>query len=188
MSRDRRRAIRVALELAEDQEHLEWDRSAEWGIHRVVRRPIRPGSMRTIEMPLLDQNMGDSWPIPISIIRGSRPGPTVTIIGGIHGDELTGISTGTNLLSTNFTDPGGPLHPENVAGMIVIVPVVNLPGYRMRSRYFPDRRDLNRCFPGTSMGTRLGGSHIVYGRRSVLQVTTSSTCMRRPKVAPTCPN
>ena len=148
MSRDRRRAIRVALELAEDQEHLEWDRSAEWGIHRVVRRPIRPGSMRTIEMPLLDQNMGDSWPIPISIIRGSRPGPTVTIIGGIHGDELTGISTGTNLLSTNFTDPGGPLHPENVAGMIVIVPVVNLPGYRMRSRYFPDRRDLNRCFPG----------------------------------------
>ena len=67
---------------------------------------------------------------------------------GCHGDELTGISTGTNLLSTNFTDPGGPLHPENVAGMIVIVPVVNLPGYRMRSRYFPDRRDLNRCFPG----------------------------------------
>ncbi len=61
---------------------------------------------------------------------------------------MTGPSACTHLLSNAFTDIGKPLDPKQMAGTVRIVPVVNLPGYRAKSRYFPDGRDLNRNFPG----------------------------------------
>ena len=96
----------------------------------------------------MEVDLGDPWPIPVTVIHGERPGPTITILGGIHGDELTGPSACTHLLSNAFTDIGNPLDPKQMAGTLRIVPVVNLPGYRAKSRYFPDGRDLNRNFPG----------------------------------------
>ena len=108
--------------------------------------------MRTIKMPLLDVDMGDSWPIPVTVFHGVRPGPVITIIGATHGDELTGPSACTNLLSSKFTEPGGELDPQSIAGTVRIVPVLNLPGYRSKSRYFPDGRDLNRAFSGLTKG------------------------------------
>ena len=106
-----------------------------------------------IKMPLLDVDMGDSWPIPVTVFHGVRPGPVITIIGATHGDELTGPSACTNLLSSKFTEPGGELDPQSIAGTVRIVPVLNLPGYRSKSRYFPDGRDLNRAFPGLTKGS-----------------------------------
>ncbi len=89
----------------------------------------------------------------MTVIHGARPGPCITVLGGIHGDELTGPSACTHLLSNAFTDPGKPLDPATLAGTLRIVPVVNLPGYRAKTRYFPDGRDLNRQFPGNSSGS-----------------------------------
>ena len=43
-------------------------------------------------------------------------------------------------------DTSGPLDPQGVAGTIRIAPLINLPGYREKSRYFPDGRDINRNF------------------------------------------
>ena len=152
LPKTRRLAIKKALAEHESEERQEWDRTSDWGEIRFLRKRIKPGEMRTIYMPLLDVDMGDSWPIPVTILHGIRPGPVVTIIGGTHGDELTGPSACTNLLSSIFTGIDGALNPKSMAGTIRIVPVLNLPGYRTMSRYFPDGRDLNRAFPGHSKG------------------------------------
>ena len=103
LPKTRRLAIKKALEEHESEGRPDWDRSSEWGDIRYLRKRIKPGEMRTVMMPLLDVEMGDSWPIPITVFHGKRPGPVVTIIGGTHGDELTGPSACTNLLSSKFT-------------------------------------------------------------------------------------
>lgn len=153
LPKTRRIAIKKALEEHESEARPEWDRTSDWKDIRFLRKRIKIGEMRTIHMPLLDVDMGDSWPIPITVFHGVRPGPVVTIIGGTHGDELTGPSACTNLLSAIFTEPGGALDPTSMAGTVRIVPVLNLPGFRAKSRYFPDGRDLNRAFPGLSKGS-----------------------------------
>ena len=149
----RRIAIKEAMQSHTTEDRPEWDKTAEWGDIRFYRKRIKPGEMRTIQLPLLEVDLGDPWPIHVTVIHGKRPGPTVTILGGVHGDELTGPSAGTHLLSNAFTDEGKELNPETLAGTVRIVPVVNLPGYRAKSRYFPDGRDLNRQFPGNFKGS-----------------------------------
>ena len=153
LPKTRRIAIKKALDEHESEARPEWDRTSKWGDVRFLRKRIKPGEMRTIQMPLLEVDMGDSWPIPVTIFHGVRPGPVVTIIGATHGDELTGPSACTNLLSSIFTEPEGALDPQTMAGTVRIVPVLNLPGYRAKTRYFPDGRDLNRAFPGLSKGS-----------------------------------
>ncbi len=153
LPKKRRIEITKALEQHKTEDRPEWDRDAEWGEVRFYRKKIKPGAIRTVEFPLLNVSLGDEWPIPVTVIQGNRPGPCITILGGIHGDELTGPSACTNLLSNVFTDEGGALDPKLLAGTIRIVPVVNLPGYRSKSRYFPDGRDLNRQFPGNPKGS-----------------------------------
>ncbi len=163
MPKSRRMAIEEAMASHQPEDHPEWDRGAEWGDVRFYRKRIKPGTLRTIHLPLLEVELGDSWPIPITILHGVRPGPTVTILGAIHGDELTGPSACTHLLSNAFTDIGKELDPEKLAGTVRIVPVVNLPGYRSKSRYLTDGRDLNRQFPGDLKGptTRRVAAQIV---------------------------
>ena len=153
LPRRRRNAIQEAMAAHKPEDRPEWDRSAKWSNTRFYRKIIKPGTMRTVHLPLLETDLGDSWPIPVTILHGKRPGPTITILGGVHGDELTGPSTCTHLLSNAFTDEGKPLDPTKLAGTIRIVPIVNLPGYRSKSRYFPDGRDLNRHFPGDPKGS-----------------------------------
>ena len=150
---ERRRAIKEAMEDHKAEHKLEWDRSAGVKTHTVMRKRTKPGAMRSFNIPLLDTNLGDSWEIPVTVINGSRPGPTVTISAGIHGDELTGPSACSHLLSTSMTDPGRALDPQHVAGTIRILPIINIPGYRNAERDFPDGRDLNREFPGRVKGS-----------------------------------
>ncbi len=150
---DRRKIIKKALEEHESEARHDWDRENEWKPVRFFRKIVKPGQSRTVQLPLLDVSLGDKWPIPITIIHGTRPGPVVTIVGALHGDELTGTSACTNLLSPKFLDTSGPLDPQGVAGTIRIAPLINLPGYREKSRYFPDGRDINRNFTGRPSGS-----------------------------------
>ena len=96
----------------------------------------------------MDVEIGESWPIPITVIHGSRPGPVVTLIGALHGNELVGPLALTYLQSHAILGEDKPIDPTTVAGTIRIIPIVNMPGYRRRSRYMTDGRDLNRFFPG----------------------------------------
>ncbi len=82
---------------------------------------------------------------PVHVIRGRTPGPTVCLVAGIHGDELNGIEVVRQVFET--------LDPGSVSGSVVGVPVANLQGFRRSSRYLPDRRDLNRFFPGHPAGS-----------------------------------
>ncbi len=125
-----------------------WSRNGGSKNHVFMRKRIKPGTIRHLEYDLLDVEIGESWPVPISIVHGSRPGPVVTLLGAVHGDELVGPLALTYLCAPNFMGEDRVLDPHSLAGTIRIVPIVNLPGYRRMMRDFPDNRDLNRCFPG----------------------------------------
>ena len=82
---------------------------------------------------------------PVLVVHGVRPGPVLCLIAGVHGDELNSIEIVRRVANT--------VDPEDLGGTLVAVPVVNLFGYLRNSRYLPDRRDLNRYFPGTAYGS-----------------------------------
>jgi len=90
---------------------------------------------------------------PIEVINGKRPGPTLLVCSAIHGDELNGVEIIRRLRTLPALN--------RLSGTLVLAPVVNLHGFINKSRYLPDRRDLNRCFPGLKSGSL--GSRIAYG-------------------------
>jgi uncharacterized protein len=82
---------------------------------------------------------------PVIVINGKQPGPALCLTGGVHGDELNGIEVINRLLTK--------LDPKTLAGAVIAIPVVNVSGFQRNSRYLPDRRDLNRFFPGFPEGS-----------------------------------
>ena len=88
---------------------------------------------------------GIAAPTPVLVVNGTRPGPTVCLTAAVHGDELNGIEIVRSVLYD--------LSPDKLSGTVIGVPIVNLQGFRRSSRYLPDRRDLNRYFPGNSTGS-----------------------------------
>jgi predicted deacylase len=95
-----------------------------------------------IELPKLYQTPTN---LPIRVIRGKRKGPTIFISAAIHGDELNGIEIIRRFRKLNIL--------KRVKGTIILIPIVNIYGVMTLSRYMPDRRDLNRSFPGTKRGS-----------------------------------
>jgi hypothetical protein len=83
--------------------------------------------------------------LPVYIIRGKKPGPTIFISAAVHGDELNGIEIIRRLIKLKGF--------KIVSGTFIAVPMVNVYGVVNQSRYMPDRRDLNRSFPGSSKGS-----------------------------------
>ena len=150
--RERRDKIQKSLSKAKGRKRSEWDRAGGPKQHRVANKRVKPNSIRRISMPLLDVTLGDNWATPITVLHGARPGPVVTVTGAIHGDELVGPLACSMLCQESMTGPGRPLDPSVMAGTLRIIPVLNPPGYRRLSRYFPDGRDLNRQFPGSVDG------------------------------------
>ena len=84
-------------------------------------------------------------PTPVLVVNGSHKGPTLCVTAAVHGDELNGIEVVRRVLYD--------LDPEELTGAVIGVPIVNLQGFRRGSRYLPDRRDLNRYFPGNTRGS-----------------------------------
>ncbi len=82
---------------------------------------------------------------PYIYIQGTSPGPKCVILAGIHGDELNGIHIIHRLSDI--------IQPEHIKGEVALLPMVNIPGFNLHSRYLPDRRDLNRLFPGAPKGS-----------------------------------
>lgn len=106
---------------------------------------IDPGSRRTIDLPV--SRLSDHTPVTMSahVIHGRRPGPTMFISAAIHGDEVIGVEIVRRLLRTPAMN--------RISGTLLAVPIVNSFGFMNRSRYLPDRRDLNRSFPGSPEGS-----------------------------------
>ena len=83
--------------------------------------------------------------LPVIVLQGREDGPIVWLSAAIHGDEVVGVEVIRRVLMG--------LDPKRMAGTVVAVPVVNVHGFMNGDRYLPDRRDLNRSFPGSPRGS-----------------------------------
>lgn len=106
---------------------------------------IPPGTMRRVMWSGGQSFDGGSDQTPVLVINGIGRGPTLCLTGAIHGDELNGIEIVRRVIQD--------LDPARIRGAVIGVPIVNLQGFRRGSRYLPDRRDLNRHFPGNPNGS-----------------------------------
>lgn len=112
---------------------------------RLADEDIAPGTRKTVELPV--SVLSDHTPISMSVhvVHGKSPGPVVFVSGGIHGDEVIGVEIIRRVLASKSL--------KNLKGTLLAVPIVNAYGLINHSRYLPDRRDLNRCFPGNEKGS-----------------------------------
>ncbi|NQV87314.1 MAG: succinylglutamate desuccinylase/aspartoacylase family protein, partial [Woeseiaceae bacterium] len=106
---------------------------------------IQPGTTVTVNLPVADLYTGAPLSMPVKVVCGRKHGPVLFVSAAIHGDELNGVEIIRRLLKRK-----GLL---NLRGTLIAVPIVNVHGFLHQSRYLPDRRDLNRCFPGSSKGS-----------------------------------
>lgn len=107
---------------------------------------IAPGKRKKINLPIIKLFDYTELNIPVEVIHGTSPGPVLFISSAIHGDEINGVEAIKRLL--NHKRIG-----INIKGTLIAVPIVNVLGFNNQSRYLPDRRDLNRCFPGNKNGS-----------------------------------
>jgi len=112
---------------------------------RIGDHRIAPGTRTTIDLPV--SVLSDHTPVTMSVqvIHGRLAGPTMFVSAAVHGDEVIGVEIVRRLLRTPNLD--------RMKGTLLAIPIVNAFGFMNHSRYLPDRRDLNRSFPGSSKGS-----------------------------------
>lgn len=106
---------------------------------------IKPGSRTTIDLPVGRLYTHTTMTMPVHVIHGRKPGPRLFISAAIHGDEINGVEIIRRLLKMPTL--------KRLHGSLLAVPIVNVHGFIHHSRYLPDRRDLNRSFPGSGKGS-----------------------------------
>lgn len=116
---------------------------------------VAPGTHADIGLPITTMATGYASQLAVRVLHGAKPGPTVFISAAIHGDEIVGTAIIQRV--ANF------LSPEELCGTVMLVPVANIFGFLNHTRYLPDRRDLNRSFPGNATGSLAGQvAHVFY--------------------------
>jgi uncharacterized protein len=106
---------------------------------------VEAGERRLIDLPVSKLSNHTPVTLPVHVLHGLQPGPTMFVSAAIHGDELNGVEIIRRVLRI--------VKPGNIRGTLLCVPIVNAYGFIGRSRYLPDRRDLNRAFPGSASGS-----------------------------------
>lgn len=106
---------------------------------------VPPGESRNIRLSISETFISTPVQIPVTVIHGSTYGKKLFLTGAIHGDEVIGTAIIKEITKR--------IRADKLSGLLVCVPVVNLPGFMNNSRETPDRRDLNRCFPGSKSGS-----------------------------------
>lgn len=106
---------------------------------------IKAGTRTVVDLELPKLSSQALMNLPVHVIHGKREGPTIFISAAIHGDELNGVEIIRRVLNTKLLN--------RISGTVLAIPVVNAYGLAQQSRYLPDRRDLNRVFPGSETGS-----------------------------------
>ncbi len=106
---------------------------------------VRAGTSRNLELPITRLVTGSDVSLPVRVVHGKEDGPTVWVDAAIHGDEVVGVEVIRQVLAG--------LDPKSFRGTLIAVPIVNVLGFVTGDRYLPDRRDLNRSFPGSARGS-----------------------------------
>ncbi|HEY0445550.1 MAG TPA: succinylglutamate desuccinylase/aspartoacylase family protein [Allosphingosinicella sp.] len=134
------------------------------GAFTIGDEQVAPGERRLVSLPMSALSNRTPMSLPVQVIHGKQEGPTLFVSAALHGDELTGVAICRRLLSSNSLNV--------VRGTLLMAPIVNAFGFISHSRYLPDRRDLNRSFPGSSKGSLAAQlAHTL-----LTQVVARSTC------------
>ncbi|MBX3726007.1 MAG: succinylglutamate desuccinylase/aspartoacylase family protein [Xanthomonadales bacterium] len=112
---------------------------------RMLGAVVNPGHRVRLSWTTGQSFSGSVMETPVVVVHGERPGPRLCLTAGTHGDELNGVEVVRRIAYK--------LEPTQLSGTIIAVPIVNLLGFSRGSRYLPDRRDLNRFFPGNARGS-----------------------------------
>ncbi len=121
------------------------DAEGQAQVLQLLGAEIAPGTSQRLSWSATELFEGVPVSTPVLVLNGVAPGPTLCLTAAVHGDELNGIE----MVRRVFHD----LQPKKLAGALIGVPIVNVQGFRRGSRYLPDRRDLNRYFPGNPNGS-----------------------------------
>lgn len=111
----------------------------------IAGKKIEPGTHETVQLPAAALYTQTKMTIPIHVFHGKYAGPRLFISSAIHGDELNSIEIIRRLHNQKWL--------KEIKGTLITIPVVNSYGFIIQSRYLPDRRDLNRSFPGSKSGS-----------------------------------
>ncbi len=106
---------------------------------------IAPGERMVVDIPFGKLYTHTELNIGAHVLHGKKPGPVLLITAALHGDEINGVEICRRLLKL--------VKVGSLRGTLVVVPIVNTYGFVQQSRYLPDRRDLNRSFPGSEKGS-----------------------------------
>ena len=106
---------------------------------------VGPGKRMNVNLPVADLYTSTSLHMPVKVICGRKAGPVLFVSAAVHGDELNGVEVIRRLLRLKAL--------RSIRGTLLAVPIVNVHGFLDQSRYLPDRRDLNRSFPGSAKGS-----------------------------------
>ncbi len=141
-------------------------------------KQVEPGETTNLQLEVSASFAGLPLYLPFKVIRAESPGPTVFVTAAVHGDELNGTGVVRELM----------LHPPFVleSGTLVLIPVVNMLGFERHMRYLPDRRDLNRSFPGSSEGSmarRYAGAIFDVLKKCDFGIDLHSAAVRRTNFA-----
>ncbi|MFN3237722.1 MAG: succinylglutamate desuccinylase/aspartoacylase family protein, partial [Pseudomonadales bacterium] len=112
---------------------------------RIYDREVQPGSRVSFDLKVPELYVHSDLSTPVHVINGKREGPVLFISGAVHGDEIIGVEIVRRVLASKQL--------RNLKGTLIAIPVVNIFGFLNQSRYLPDRRDLNRSFPGSAKGS-----------------------------------
>lgn len=142
----------------------------DWG-----GQAVPPGDSRDVTLAIGESYSSMTVEIPIHVRRGPREGPVVFVTAALHGDEINGTGTVRQLIQDEAFRPR--------CGAVILVPVLNLLAFDRHSRYLPDRRDLNRSFPGTAGGSLASRmAHTIFGEivaRSDYGIDLHTAAVRR---------
>ncbi len=106
---------------------------------------VKPGERANVNLPVADLYTATSLCMPVKVICGRQAGPVMFVSAAVHGDELNGVEIVRRLLKRKLL--------RSLRGTLLAIPIVNVHGFLDQSRYLPDRRDLNRSFPGSAKGS-----------------------------------
>ncbi len=111
----------------------------------IAKNQVDPGTQKTVHIPVPKLYTNTAMAMPVHVIHGRKPGPRLFVCGAIHGDEIIGTEIIRRLIKLKKV--------KNLRGTLLAVPVVNVYAFEQHSRYSPDRRDMNRFFPGSKTGS-----------------------------------
>lgn len=117
-------------------------------IFKLGKQRINRGERKIIKLESAGLYDHTKLSIPVEVIRGKRKGPVLFISAAIHGDEVNGTEIVRRLSQKKSI--------KNLKGTLILIPIVNIFGFNNKSRYLPDRKDLNRSFPGSPRGSLAG--------------------------------